>query len=88
MDATNNTIVIFTADHGYQLGEHNEWEKFTNFELGTRVYGARFHHGFRWVRVSIIGVWRMYGARFREGFTLKDAIEFHAFAPLEALPCA
>ena len=24
-------------DHGYQLGEHNEWEKFTNFELGTRV---------------------------------------------------
>ena len=27
----------FHADHGYQLGEHNEWEKFTNFELGTRV---------------------------------------------------
>ena len=21
----------------YQLGEHNQWEKFTNFELGTRV---------------------------------------------------
>ena len=25
------------ATQGYQLGEHNEWEKFTNFELGTRI---------------------------------------------------
>jgi hypothetical protein len=24
---------------------------------------------------------------FRQIFTLEDAIEFHAFAPLEALPC-
>ena len=24
-------------DHGWQLGEHNSWHKFTNFELGTRV---------------------------------------------------
>jgi hypothetical protein len=33
--------------------------------------------------------WRAarYGARFRQRFTLEDAIEFHAFAPLEALPC-
>jgi hypothetical protein len=28
-----------------------------------------------------------YGARFRQGFTLEDAIEFHAVAPLEVLPC-
>jgi alpha-tubulin suppressor-like RCC1 family protein len=26
-----------------------------------------------------------HGARFRQKFTLEDAIEFHAFAPLEAL---
>ena len=26
-----------TADHGWQLGEHNSWHKFTNFELGARV---------------------------------------------------
>jgi hypothetical protein len=24
---------------------------------------------------------------FRQGFTLEDAIEFHAFAPVKALPC-
>jgi hypothetical protein len=24
---------------------------------------------------------------FQQKFTLEDAIEFHAFAPLEALPC-
>ena len=25
------------AGSGWQLGEHNSWHKFTNFELGTRV---------------------------------------------------
>ncbi|ESO94039.1 hypothetical protein LOTGIDRAFT_153520 [Lottia gigantea] len=28
----NNTIVSFWADHGWQLGEHGEWCKQTNFE--------------------------------------------------------
>lgn len=31
------TLVIFHADHGWQLGEHGEWRKMTNFELGVRV---------------------------------------------------
>ena len=30
-------VLRCTADHGWQLGEHNSWHKFTNFELGTRV---------------------------------------------------
>ena len=33
----NNTIVVFHADHGYQLGELNEWSKKTNTELAVRV---------------------------------------------------
>lgn len=33
----NNTAVILHGDHGWQLGEHGEWRKNTNFELGTRV---------------------------------------------------
>ena len=33
----NNTIVLFHSDHGYQLGELNEWSKKTNTELATRV---------------------------------------------------
>lgn len=32
-----NTIVLVTGDHGYQLGEHGLWAKQTLFEEGTRV---------------------------------------------------
>eukprot|EP00472_Partenskyella_glossopodia_P008546 CAMPEP_0197514732 /NCGR_PEP_ID=MMETSP1318-20131121/73_1 /TAXON_ID=552666 /ORGANISM="Partenskyella glossopodia, Strain RCC365" /LENGTH=546 /DNA_ID=CAMNT_0043062911 /DNA_START=280 /DNA_END=1920 /DNA_ORIENTATION=+ len=34
---TQNTAIVFHSDHGWQLGEHGEWRKFTNFELATRV---------------------------------------------------
>jgi arylsulfatase A-like enzyme len=33
----DNTIVIFLADHGFHLGEHGHWSKYTLFELSTRV---------------------------------------------------
>lgn len=33
----NNTVVSFWGDHGYQLGEHGEWCKQTNFELATHA---------------------------------------------------
>ena len=33
----NNTIVSFWGDHGWQLGEHGEWCKQTNFELATHA---------------------------------------------------
>lgn len=32
-----NTIVVFTSDHGYHLGEHFLWGKVTLFDIGTRV---------------------------------------------------
>jgi len=35
--AADDTVVIMTGDHGWQLGEHSEWGKHTNFELGTHV---------------------------------------------------
>lgn len=31
------TIVVLWGDHGWQLGEHSEWAKFSNFEDATRV---------------------------------------------------
>ena len=32
-----NTIVVFTSDHGYHLGEQGHWQKQTLFEAATRV---------------------------------------------------
>ena len=35
--AANNTVVVFTSDHGYSLGENNLWQKNTLFEPSTHV---------------------------------------------------
>jgi choline-sulfatase len=33
----SNTIVLFTSDHGYHMGEHGHWQKSTLFENAARV---------------------------------------------------
>lgn len=37
LDLWDNTIVIFTSDHGYHLGEHGMWGKVTLYEECDRV---------------------------------------------------
>ncbi|KAJ8338585.1 hypothetical protein SKAU_G00375510 [Synaphobranchus kaupii] len=32
-----DTMVVFTSDHGWSLGEHGEWAKYSNFDVATRV---------------------------------------------------
>ncbi|XP_068553479.1 iduronate 2-sulfatase [Anas acuta] len=34
---SSSTMVVFTADHGWSLGEHGEWAKYSNFDVATRV---------------------------------------------------
>lgn len=33
----NNTIIVLWGDHGWHLGDHDLWEKHTNFEQATRT---------------------------------------------------
>ena len=37
LGVADDTLVVLHGDHGWQLGEHNSWHKYTNFELGARV---------------------------------------------------
>ena len=34
---SENTLVILVSDHGYNLQEHTQWTKFTNYNTATQV---------------------------------------------------
>lgn len=55
---TSSTVVIFWGDHGYQLGDYGCWEKYTNFEMGTRIPLLMRVPGIAPSRTAaLVGVW-------------------------------
>ena len=39
LELSENTVVVVWGDHGWQLGEHSEWCKHTNFEIYVVTVG-------------------------------------------------
>jgi arylsulfatase A-like enzyme len=37
LDIYDNTIIVLWGDHGYKLGEHNGWAKFTNYQIDAHA---------------------------------------------------
>ncbi|XP_057339750.1 iduronate 2-sulfatase isoform X1 [Microplitis mediator] len=37
MEIDKNTVVVLTSDHGWSLGEHSLWGKYSNFDVAVRV---------------------------------------------------
>lgn len=37
LNLDKNTIVVLVSDHGYNLQEHTQWAKFTNYNTSTQV---------------------------------------------------
>lgn len=33
----DNTVILFMGDHGLHIGEHAEWDKYTNYEIAHRA---------------------------------------------------
>lgn len=86
----DRTIVVFTSDHGFSLGEHGMWQKQNLWEQATRVPliiavpGARTHgHASRRL-VELIDLYPTLAEL--AGLPAPDRVDGHSLRPLFANP--
>eukprot|EP00927_Polykrikos_kofoidii_P070038 TRINITY_DN6587_c0_g1_i1.p1 TRINITY_DN6587_c0_g1~~TRINITY_DN6587_c0_g1_i1.p1 ORF type:complete len:740 (-),score=57.78 TRINITY_DN6587_c0_g1_i1:99-2318(-) len=73
LDLDEDTMIVLHSDHGFSLGEHGEWQKFSNFEHGTRV---PLIMRVPWIRASTKGVRTKVLAELIDIFpTMADALD-------------
>ncbi|XP_062380720.1 iduronate 2-sulfatase [Sardina pilchardus] len=77
-----NTIVVFTSDHGWSLGEHGEWAKYSNFDVATRVPLMVFVPGLTSASQGVgentfpyVDVFQEPNKRFTSGQVVKSVVE-------------
>ncbi|XP_027010497.1 iduronate 2-sulfatase [Tachysurus fulvidraco] len=82
LDLAKKTIVVFSSDHGWSLGEHGEWAKYSNFDVATRVplivYAPGVTSPLPWPgekTFSYVNVFENTQEQFDEGFLVRSMVE-------------
>ncbi|XP_072252312.1 iduronate 2-sulfatase isoform X2 [Leuresthes tenuis] len=98
----DSTLIVFTSDHGWSLGEHGEWAKYSNFDVATRVPLIMFIPGVKadlnWPRESnfpFIDVLRRSHHGFMNAKVIRNMVELVDIFPTvsflaglkEPVPC-
>lgn len=78
----DSTMVVFTSDHGWSLGEHGEWAKYSNFDVTTRVPLIYYVPGittirdwFRTPSFPFIDVFRQSELKFKAKKVIRNVVE-------------
>ena len=81
----DNTIIVFWSDHGYNLGEHGQWQKQTLFEKTSRqpllIYVPGLTNGTE--TNAIVQMIDIYPTLAEiSGFDAPDDLQGHSLVPL------
>lgn len=88
-----NTLVVFTSDHGFHVGEHTLWGKTSNFELDARVplivadpRQPTKHGGTTGALAELVDLYPSLASLAGIAEDLPDNLEGHDLAPVVADP--